>query len=525
MAGTPLVAEQIRATVDARPHAACVVTDTELLTYLQVWDRAGELAEQLRRLGVGRGHKVAVLSPNSVDCVVAMVALVRSGAAWLPINNRESRTTIGDVLTRFGCHALLVAPELAGEAGPLSDAVPSLAVAIEIGSRRELLATPVPAADPDDLDLAAVFTTGGTTGVPKGVAFSAPRLAALIRGYYEVLAAPDDVYLAAAPLTHVGGRICLGVLASGGTIAVLPAFEPGAVLTAIERHRVTATTLTSTMLYRLLDHPEIRTRDTSSLRALAFGAGPTALSRIKEALEVFGPVLESGYGQTEAPMLIARLRPDEFVDPAGRPVDDARLASVGRPTSWCDVLVVDDDGHALPASETGEILVRGEFTMSGYYRAPELTQARRCGAYWRTGDVGRFDAEGRLTIVGRKTDLIITGGFNVYPAEVENAAMELAEVAECAVFGVPDPEWGETVALVAVPQPGMVMDIDALRTHLRHRLGGVKTPKLIHLAEGLPRNENGKLLKRLIADRFAADLPPADRCRPSHVTADVEERS
>jgi acyl-CoA synthetase (AMP-forming)/AMP-acid ligase II len=502
----PHIADQIGATVATRPHAPCVVvTDDASLTYRQMWDRAGALAAQLARLGVGKGHKVAILSPNSPDCVVGMVALVRSGAAWLPINHRDSRATTAEVLHRFGCHALLVAPELAAEVAPLTEAVPSLAVAVELGSHREIVAGTVAAADPDDADLAAVFTTGGTTGLPKGVAFTADRIAAMIRGYAELVAEPDDVYLAAAPLTHVGGRICLGVLASGGRVAVLPAFEPGAVLAAIERHRVTTTTLTSTMLYRLLDHPDVRTRDTSSLRALTFGAGPTALSRIKQALDVFGPVLESGYGQTEAPMLMARLRPWEFVDTAGAPVADARLASVGRPTPMCDLLVVDDDGVPVPPGVAGEIVVRGEFTMSGYYRDPELTEARRCGDHWRTGDIGRLDDEGYLTIIGRTTDLIITGGFNVYPAEVESTAMELPEIAECAVFGLPDPEWGETVALVAVPHPGAELEVETIRSHLRERLGGVKTPKLIQLAESLPRNDNGKLLKRLVADRFSAD--------------------
>ncbi|MEU7816886.1 AMP-binding protein [Pseudonocardia sp. NPDC049154] len=499
----PHVADQIGATVETSPHAPCVVTDDASLTYRRMWDRAGELAAQLARLGVGNGHKVAILSPNSLDCVVAMVTVARSGAAWLPLNHRDSRTASAEVLHRFGCHALLVAPELAAEVAPLTEAVPSLVVAVELGSHREIVAGPVPAADPEDDGLAAVFATGGTTGLPKGVAFTADRLAAMVRGYGEIIAEPDDVYLAAAPLTHVGGRICLGVLASGGRVAVLPAFEPGAVLAAIERHRVTTTTLTSTMLYRLLDHPDVRIYDTSSLRALAFGAGPTALSRIKQALDVFGPVLESGYGQTEAPMLMARLRPEEFVDATGAPVDDARLAAVGRPTSWCDMLVVDDDGNPLPAGEAGEIVVRGDFTMSGYYRDPELTAARRCGDHWRTGDVGRFDSDGYLTIVGRKTDLIITGGFNVYPAEVESAAMEVPGLAECAAFGIPDAEWGERVVLVAVPLPGATPDVGTIRTHLRERLGGVKTPKLIRIAESLPRNENGKVLKRFVAEQFA----------------------
>ncbi|MGW2663762.1 class I adenylate-forming enzyme family protein [Nocardia tengchongensis] len=490
-----LVAERVR----RHPERPCVVTDTESMSYANVWQRAGLIADQLREAGLGPGHKIAILSPNSPDCVVAMVAILRLGAVWLPVNYRDSTVTIGDTLRRLGCHALLVDAALTAELAELISGVPSMGAAFVLGSGQRVHEGRIEAPESADVALAAIFTTGGTTGVPKGVAFTHDRLAALMRAYKRVAARDGDVYLAAAPLTHVGGRICLGVLASGGTTVVLPAFDAEAVFAAIERHRVTTFTLTPTMLYRLLDHPGARRRDLSSLRAVVYGGGPTAPARIRQALAMFGPVLETAFGQTEAPMLMTRMTTQEYVDDHGHPVPDARLLSVGKPTEVCDLAIVDADGRELPVGETGEIAVRGEFTMTGYYRDAEATLARRVGERWRTGDLGHLDADGYLTIVGRVTDLIITGGFNVYPAEVENAVMEIPGVRECAAFGVPHDAWGETVVLAVTVLPGADLDSQAILTVLRSRLGGVKTPKEIRIVDDLARNANGKILKRELA--------------------------
>jgi acyl-CoA synthetase (AMP-forming)/AMP-acid ligase II len=354
--------------------------------------------------------------------------------------------------------------------------------------------------DEADRDLAAIFPTGGTTGRSKGVAFTHERLTAIVDSYAQVQAAPGDVYLAAAPLTHVGGRICLSVVASGGTVVVLPAFDESAVLSAIDRYRVTTLTVTPTMLYRLIDAPDRASYDTSSLRALVYGGAPTALSRIREAIEVFGPVLEGGYGQTEAPMFITRFRADEHVVD-GRPAPDARLRSVGRATAVSEVRVIGADGDDLPVGEAGRILVRGAFTMAGYYHDAENTAARtEADGFRSTGDIGFLDADGFLTLVGRETDLIITGGFNVYPAEVENVVAAQPGVRECAVFGLPDDIWGEAVVAVVSPEDGAELDPDALRHAVRPLLGGVKTPKRIDVVAELPRNDNGKILKRVLAD-------------------------
>lgn len=290
------------------------------------------------------------------------------------------------------------------------------------------------------------------------------------------------------------------MIASGGTVVVLPAFDERAVLSAIDRYGVTTLAVTPTMLYRLIDAPDRGGYDTSSLRALVYGGAPTAVSRIREALEAFGPVLEGGYGQTEAPMFITRFRADEHVVD-GVPVSDERLRSVGRPTAVSEVRIVDTDGRDLPPGEPGRILVRGAFTMAGYYHDPENTAARtEADGFRGTGDIGVLDAEGYLYLVGRETDLIITGGFNVYPAEVENVVAAQPGVRECAVFGLPDDVWGESVVAVVSAEDGVELDPDALRQAVRPLLGGVKTPKRIDVVAELPRNDNGKILKRVLAD-------------------------
>ncbi len=498
--------ERIEAMARAHPERPCLVEGTGAgMTFSETWAAVGRTAERLRRWGIGPNDKVAVLSPNDSRVVVATVALLSLEATWLPINARESTATIVALLDRFGCDALIVHPDLAEVAKDALHSIDGLRGAVSLVDLTDtpggIAALPprTRAADPEDRELGAVFPTGGTTGRPKGVTFTHQRLAALAECYADVLARPDDVYLAAAPLTHVGGRICLSVVASGGMVVILPGFDEHAVLEAIQRHRITTLTVTSTMLYRLLDCPERDSVDTSSVRSLVYGGGPTAVSRVRQAIEAFGPVLEGGFGQTEAPMFITRLRPeDHIVD--GRPAPDERLRSVGRQTSVSEVRVVDDNGVAVPPGTSGRVLVRGPFTMSGYYRDPDATMARRVGEFHNTGDIGYLDGDGFLTLVGRETDLIITGGFNVYPAEVENVIAAQPGVRECAVFGLPDDRWGEVVVAVVSTDAGVHLDGDDLRGRVRPILGGVKTPKRIEIVDELPRNDTGKILKRVLVN-------------------------
>jgi fatty-acyl-CoA synthase len=297
----------------------------------------------------------------------------------------------------------------------------------------------------------------------------------------------------------VSGRACLGVMAAGGTTVILPKFDAGAALDAIERYKVTTMVLPTTMLTRLVAHPAATSSDTTSLRRVSVGASPVPIDVLKRAIATFGPVVAQNYGQTEAPMHISSMRPDEYlVD--GEFVADSRLASCGRATRLCEIRILNPDDTEAPTGEVGEIVVRSNFVMDGYLDDEAGTLATRIDGFHRTGDLGTIDADGYLTIVGRLKQMIITGGFKVYPAEIEGVLAERAEIYESAVIGLPDPDWGERVVAVIELNEGADFDAEALRQYVRTRLGGVKTPKEFVVVDEIPRNANGKILKNALVD-------------------------
>ncbi|HSB86333.1 MAG TPA: AMP-binding protein, partial [Ilumatobacteraceae bacterium] len=489
------------------PRRPAIIVGDEALTHGEVERMSADVAAQLMATGLGSGDRVAVLSPNHLLVMVANLGILRSGATWIPLNPRDSVDTIGVLCRRFGVEALIHHADFADDIDDLRAAAPSLhrTIALEdlprdgTGDHRQAFA------DPPAEALAAVFATGGTTGIPKGVCYSHRTLSAIIGNYVALLDHADPVFLAAGPLTHVSGRAALGVMAAAGTTVVLPRFDAGAALAAIERHRVTTMVLPVTMLTRLVAHPLAGSTDTSSLRRVSVGASPVPVDLIKKAIHVFGPVVAQNYGQTEAPMFISSMQPsDYFVD--GRLVDDARLASCGRPTAFCELRVVDVDGADVAVGDVGEIVVRGNFVMEGYLDDDAATEAAQIDGWHRTGDLGTLDAEGYLTIAGRLKQMIITGGFNVFPAEVEGVLAERPEVYECAVIGLPDADWGERVVAVIELNEGADYDAADVQRFLRARLGGVKAPKELIVVDALPRNANGKILKNDLVERFS---PPA----------------
>lgn len=482
-------------------HRALVFGD-ESITYRELIERTGAAAQWLESAGIGPADKVAVLTANHPDAVIVALAALWVGATWVPANPRDSVADLAENLRRVGCRLLAYGAPMAQAASAIGAACGETTRLVrldEVSAGAAPGRAPAVRAEPGAP--AAIFFTGGTTGRSKGVEFLHEQFRNLADHYVELLVRPDDVFLAAAPLTHVAGRQCLSTLTGGATTVILPEFDPTAVLTAIEHHRVTGMTTTPTMLYRLLADPSARTRDVSSMRRLGYGAAPIAIDRLKEAIDVFGPVMQGGYGQTESPMLIAYLRPDEHVID-GDLAPDERLRSVGRPTPYSDVRIVDDTGADRPRGEVGEIIVAGDYQMHRYYDDPEATATARFGRYIRTGDLGVLDADGYLTITGRIKDMIITGGFNVYAAEVESALAAHPSVYEAAVFGRPDTQWGESVNAAVQLRPGAVADVDELRSWVRARLGGVKTPKRIDVVADIPRNSNGKVLKRLLVPQF-----------------------
>ncbi len=482
------------------PDRAALIFGDDSITYSELLEQVLDAAAWLEEHHIGRGSKVAVLTTNHPMAVVSAPGALYVGATWVPANPRDAASDIAAMLARVDCDALLF--------GAVTDAVAVIereTPGLRLLAPLDDLSAPrskAPTLQPRPDDDAAIFFTGGTTGVPKGVVFRHRSLSALAEGYVELCSPDDTISLASAPLTHVAGRQCLASLTGGATTVILPQFDPTGVLDAIERYGVTMIMLTPTMLYMVLAVPDIHARNLSSLRRVSYGAAPVALDRLKEAIDVFGPVLQGGYGQTESPMLISSLLPAEHVSDGGL-AEDRRLASVGRSTRFSDVRILGDDDTELPPGEVGEIVVAGDYQMDRYYQDSAATSAVRVGRFQRTGDLGFLDADGFLTIAGRKKDMIITGGFNVYAAEVESALAAHPAVYEVAVFGLPDPMWGESVNAAVQLRIDAAVNVEELRSWARDRLGGVKAPKRIEIIDQIPRSDNGKVLKRALVERYA----------------------
>jgi len=353
--------------------------------------------------------------------------------------------------------------------------------------------------EPDDIVRLAY--TGGTTGRPKGVMLSARSLmttALLSLAEWEL---PNEIrMLCAAPLSHGAGSLVIPTLCRGGTLYVQQGFNTGDFMDAIEEHRITAFYGVPSMLYSLLDDPRAPRFDWSSVEFILYGGSPMSPTRIEEAIRVFGPVLNQAYGQTEAPSCITLLRKADHLV-----TNSSRLLSCGMSYAGISVSILDDSCQPVAAGVAGELCVRGPHVMAGYWKRPEETAKAFAGGWLHTGDVAYSDEDGYIHLIDRKKDMIISGGFNVYPKEVEDAIMNHPAVAAVAVIGVPDPKWGESVKAFVVCRAQKAVGENELLTFVREAKGPVNTPKSIEFLESLPMTALGKPDKKALRSAFWAD--------------------
>jgi acyl-CoA synthetase (AMP-forming)/AMP-acid ligase II len=497
--------------------APCFTTGDASLSYAEVQRHTHRVARALGRAGIAPGDKVAVLSGNDPIAFACVFGVSRAAAVWCPINPRNEAEENRYILDAFDCRALIfhsahealvqrMVPDLRKLSilvclDRTSPAAPSLDSWLEGASD-----------DPVDIepldDIAMIAGTGGTTGQPKGVMLSCRNLEAM--SALTLMSYPFEgrpVYLALAPLTHAAGVLCLPIMALGGHIVIMPKADLGEFLRLIGHRRVTHTFLPPTLIYMLLEHPALSATDRSSLQCFWYGAAPMSAMRLEDALTKIGPVMGQLFGQTEAPMMISTMAPKDHFNPDGS-IARTRLSSAGRPTPLVQVGIMDENGRLLPRGERGEIVIRGSLAMEGYYKNPDATdEVSRFG--WRhTGDIGYLDDENYLFIVDRAKDMIITGGFNVYSIEVENALRQHPLVMDCAVFGLPDDKWGEKVSAVVQLHAGCTVKPDDLITFVKTRIGSVKAPKEVAIWSELPRSKVGKVLKREIRAQLVARSPP-----------------
>ena len=353
-------------------------------------------------------------------------------------------------------------------------------------------------------DVAFLASSGGTTGRPKGVQITNRNIEAMNSIFWACMPVkPRPVHLMVAPMTHAAGVCSFPLLAYGGTNIFMGTADPGAILAAIEKHRVTHIYMPPTLIYMLLAHPDVRKYDYSSLQHLVYASAPMSVDKLVEAIEVFGPVLTQTYGQAEACMICTFFSPEDHVA-ALETNNRHRLASCGKVSPLVRLEAMDDQGHILPRGERGEIVVRGALVMKGYYNNLEATAEASAFGWHHTGDIGVIDKDGFVYIVDRKKDMIISGGFNVFPSEVEQVLWGHPAVQDCAVIGVPDEKWGESVKAVVELKPGATASAEELISLAKEKLGGVKAPKSVDFIAALPRSPVGKVLKKTLREPYWA---------------------
>jgi fatty-acyl-CoA synthase len=502
-----LTVELIRRGARYFSERTAVLFEDKSLTYAEVDELSNRFAHVLARNGIGRGGRLAILANNSLYTMPVDFACVKAGAARTPLNARLSGEEHGHMLRETGARLVIYDAELAERAEALRSRVTGLKMLGLSSSRcgRDLLieAASAPSddprnpAEPDDV-LVTAFTSG-TTGRLKAAEHTQASYAAVCINTSMNLPdiAPDDVMLHAASLFHASGCFLLPYWLKGACSAVLARFEPGEFLQAIARWRVTSIHVVPTMLAMLLAHPEIEEADLSSVRTIVYGASPMPLPVIKRALELWGPRFVQYYGQTEAPLFITKLDKEDHVGLDS----ERRLLACGRPSLDCEIRLIDVKGNDVPAGEQGEIALRAPFVMKGYFNAPDLNAATFIEGGWlRTRDVGRFDENGFLYLLDRTSDMIITGGYNVYPREVEDALMAHPAVLECAVVGEPHEKWVEAVIAFVVLRPGGKVSGDELVEFARERLARYKAPKSVRFIEQIPKSAVGKVLRRALRE-------------------------
>ena len=486
----------------------------QTLTGQAMADQITQYVQALEGLGAGTGTAVGLLSANRPEVLLII------GAGQTQCYRRTALHPLGSlddhayVLADAGVTTLIVdtVPAFLDRARALQERVPSLTQVLTLGPAdfgTDLVAEAAKYA-PIDLAVAdvpgdtivSITYTGGTTGKPKGVIGTAASMAAMTQVQLAEWEWPDrPKFLMATPLSHAGAAFFVPTLMKGGQMYVVAKFDPAEVLRVIEEEKITATMLVPSMIYALMDHPDSHTRDLSSLETVYYGASAINPVRLAEAIERFGPIFAQYYGQSECPMVISYLGKQDHVLDAQDPAQANRLSSCGRPSAWLRSALIGEDGQVVTPGEPGEICVAGPVLAQGYWQLPEATAETFKDGWLRTGDVAREDEAGFWYIVDRTKDMIVTGGFNVFPREVEDVVAEHPDVAQVAVIGTPDPKWGEAVTAIVVPRAGGQLSAESvaeIQESVKTRKGSVQTPKQVISVDAIPLTALGKPDKKAL---------------------------
>jgi long-chain acyl-CoA synthetase len=488
----------------APQRTAMLLEDGGSRSWAETRDRVDRLAGGLRDLGAAKGERIAILALNGPHYLEASWAAARLGAILQTMNMRLSPPELAQQVADAGPKLMLVSPELGALGDAAAPELPKIALSGAMGSGatgpgsvEDLIASAKPVAALTPLapdDTLAIFYTSGTTGTPKGVMITHQNILANSAFLLPVIGyAADDITLHAAPMFHVSDFCAsFAQLLAGGSHAFLPRFAPDALPAAVERYKATNLILIPAMINALVRDPAVGKHDLSSWRLLFYGGAPISEDLLRRCFAQLPCGLAQGYGQTEATHTVCVLTEDDH----RRALDEPHLlSSCGRPLIGVEARVVDDDGGVLPPDAIGEVIVRAPNVMKGYWNQPKATAETVRDGWLHTGDLGRFDAEGYLTLVDRKKDMIVSGGENVYSAEVENAMAGHPAVVEAAAIAVPDDKMGERVHAVVVLAEGAAASEADLREHCRATVAGFKLPRTFEFTDALPKTAAGKVRK------------------------------
>jgi long-chain acyl-CoA synthetase len=506
------VADVTRGMAAARPDAVAIRHGERELTYGELDERSNRLAHALAAAGARPGSRIAHLDRSAPEVVELLAAVSKLGAVAVPLNWRLAAPELTRIVTDAAAPLMIAGPAFAGTAAEVAGAVPQALEIIEVGDEYEGWLASSDAVDPGGRgeagDPVVQMYTSGTTGVPKGVLTTQRNLAAATLNVPAWRFDEASVSLTPLPMFHIGGIgwTYLG-LSQGATTILVSEFDAADVLGLLESARVTNAVFVPTILQLLTSVPGAAERDYSALRSIAYGASPITTPVLKAALRTFQCPLFGVYGLTETTGGVVQLDPDDH-DPDGP--REHLLRSAGRPRPWMELRIADPgSGRELERGTVGEVWLRGPNVMAGYANRPEETAAALTEDGWlRTGDGGYLDDEGYLFLTDRIKDMIVSGGENVYPVEVEEALSHHPAVADVAVIGVPDERWGEAVKAVVVLSPGSMPSAEDLVAFARGRLAGYKLPRSIDFAEELPRNPSGKVLKHELRGRYRKGETP-----------------
>jgi len=489
-----------------------IIDDERRLTYAELRDLSDRLGSALLSLGVSKGDRVGLLMPNCLEFIPCQHGIWKSGGVLVQMPTRASASVQQANLAQTEATTLIYHASLEGIVEELRGQLPRLTTFIRVGGDPvesgdhdfDTLVDKQPTGRPDveidQHDECYVLFTSGSTGEPKGVIQSH-----FTWGHYSITAGLEigdarwgEVFAHGAPLTHYTQIFVMPTFLRGGTNVMLPGLEVEPLLQSIEKYKITATAVVPTIIYLLLDHPKRAEFDLSSLHTMLYAGSPISPERLRQALDVFGQIFIQAYAGTEPGYVSCMRKSDHRVDS-----DEAiaRLASGGRPIPYVEVSIQDDDDNPLPVGEVGEVCSRQLGQMLGYVDGSRNAEALRDG-WVHTGDIGKLDDDGFLYIVDRKKDMVVSGGFNVFPRQVEDVIVTHAAVAQAAVIGVPHEKWGEAVHAFVVRKPGAEVSTEEIQAQVKAELGAIPSPKTVDFVDELPVNPAGKVDKKALRAPF-----------------------